>query len=110
MIHLPDHPWVALALGTLATYRLALMISSESGPGRIFRKLRRLPEKGSATKEGLSCPFCVSIWSGALVAGFYWWQKVISGIDWTLWWLAMSAGAVCIYMTFTKGFSDKKSQ
>lgn len=107
MIHLTEHPWLALALGTLATYRLALMISSESGPGRIFRKLRRLPEKGSATKEGLSCPLCLAIHFGALVAGFYWWREIIEPWDIPVWWLAMSAGAVCLHMQFTTDLHSK---
>lgn len=61
-----------LLLGGLATFRLALLISSESGPAFIFRKLRRLPPPKSSAKEGLSCIWCLSIWFAAMITAYQW--------------------------------------
>jgi len=108
MIHLSDHPWLALALGTLATYRLSLLVSKEDGPAFIFRKIRKLPDKGTATKKGLSCSLCVSVYASALVSTFYWWRELIAGIDWPLYWLSMSAASICLHMQFTTEIGTKE--
>lgn len=95
--------WLYFTLGSLAVFRLSLLVSKESGPAFIFRKLRRLPEKGSATKEGLGCQWCTSIYSSALVATFFYWQEKVSGREWVLFWLAFSAAAIAVNQTFTRG-------
>src|SRR5687768_6552766 len=56
-------------LGSLCTYRISLLFSKESGPARIFAKLRKAPPKKSATKEWLSCIFCFSMTASLLVCG-----------------------------------------
>ena len=80
-----------LVLGGLAAYRLALLFSKEDGPAYIFRKIRKLPPKKSAANEGLSCEWCMSIWTGALVALYFWFLGIVPGNEWPLHWLAMSA-------------------
>lgn len=82
----------------LATYRLSLMVSKESGPMRIFRKLRHLPEPRSSAREGLSCPLCTSVWFSALVTGYLAWLGSFPGAEWPLWWLAFSGGAVLLHL------------
>jgi hypothetical protein len=85
-----------LVLGGLVTYRLSLLISKEDGPAYIFRRVRKLPPPSTSAREGLSCEWCVSIWAGALVATYYWWIELIPGVEWPLYWLAMSAlGIIC---------------
>lgn len=105
MIIIGIEHWFYLVLGILATHRVSLMISSESGPARIFRKIRKLPPPKSATKEGLSCQLCVSIWIAALVALFYWRVGLFDWKFWFLWWLGMSSGAILCHMKFTKSVS-----
>ena len=84
-----------LVLGGLVTYRIALLISKEDGPAYIFRRLRKMP-RSTSIQEGLSCEWCVSIWAGALVATYYWWIGIIPGVEWPLYWLAVSAlGIIC---------------
>lgn len=104
---LAPSPWLAFALGSLATFRLALLVSKETGPAFIFRKLRRLPAAGTATKEGLSCQWCVSMYSSALVTCYYYWQGLINGSETPLYWLSFSTVAVCLNQTFTKGLATK---
>jgi hypothetical protein len=97
-----DYFWLTVA--GLATYRLALLFSRESGPARVFRKLRNLPPPKSSAREGLECPFCVGLHVSALVTTFLWWQEKFPGIHWPLYWLAISAIAVILHMAFTKDF------
>lgn len=96
--------WYWLILAGLATFRLALLFSKESGPARIFRKLRNLPPPKSATKEGLSCPLCVGMHVAALATTFLWWQGKIAGIDWAIHWVAISGLAVILHLAFAKDF------
>lgn len=94
--------WFALTLGALVTFRLALLISKESGPMFIFRRLRRLPPAKSSTKEGLSCQWCMSVWLAAPVTAYEcalaWFPPSHS----PLYWLAMSALAVIANQQWTK--------
>ena len=93
---------IYLLLGGLAAFRLSLLISKEDGPAYLFRKLRRLPPEGSATKEGLSCEWCMSIWAGALVSAYLWIIQAIPGNEWPLYWLATSAIAVICNQQWTR--------
>jgi hypothetical protein len=91
-----------LLLGGLAAYRLSLLISKEDGPAYIFRKLRRLPAQNSSAKKGLSCEWCMSIWTGALVALYLWAIGIFRGVEWPLYWLALSAIALICNQQWTK--------
>lgn len=90
-------------IGVMVAYRLSLMFSKESGPAFIFRKLRRLPPAKSATKEGLSCLWCLSVYSAALVTLFLWYRGDVRPLDTPMIWLATSAGAIAMNQIFTKG-------
>lgn len=96
--------WLVLVLGGFATFRLALMVSSESGPMRIFRKLRNLPPPKSSAREGLSCPFCLGLHFSAIITTFLWWQGRFPGADWPIYWLAISGIAVILHLAFAKDF------
>jgi hypothetical protein len=91
-----------LILGGLAAYRLALLFSKEDGPAYIFRRIRHLPSPKSSAKNGLSCEWCMSVWTGALVALYYWFLHIIPGAEWPLYWLAMSAIAVICNQQWTR--------
>lgn len=93
-----------LVIGALATYRLALLVSKESGPAWVFAKLRKLPPPKSSAREGLSCQWCVSVYVAALVCLVYYWigLRMHAG-SWILHWLALSSGAITINQMFTKG-------
>lgn len=91
-----------LVAGGLAAYRLSLLISKEDGPAYIFRKIRKLPLKSKSAKEGLSCEWCMSIWSGALVAFYLWLIGQIPGVEWPLYWLAVSSISIICNQQWTK--------
>ncbi len=62
-----------LLLYALATFRLAYMITKESGPMFVFLKLRKAvkKDKGSSAAEGISCPYCVSVWCASMFFAFH---------------------------------------
>src|SRR2546423_14578334 len=91
-----------LLVGGLAAYRLSLMISKEDGRAYIFRRIRKLPPDDSSAKEGLSCEWCMSIWTGALIALYLWLIKLIPGNEWPLFWLGTSAIAIICNQQWTR--------
>lgn len=95
--------WYWLAIAGLATFRLALLVSKEDGPAFIFRKLRRLPPPKSATKEGLSCHFCVSVYASALVVFMLAFRESHVWLSYVLHWLAISSLAIFANQQWTKG-------
>lgn len=90
--------WFYFLLGALVTYRLARLVSLESGPGFIFQKLRGVPsqKKHPSVKEGLSCLCCTSVYMGALLTGYYLWCGWVCWPEAPLYWLAFSAVAVLL--------------
>lgn len=88
--------WLIFVASVIAVFRISTTFSLESGPGRIFKKLRNVPDAKSSAKEGLSCPLCLGVWFSAIVTAFLWWKETIE-LSWTpLWWLAISGGAVLL--------------
>jgi hypothetical protein len=91
-------------VAALATYRISLLFSKESGPARIFAKLRKAPPKKSATAEWLSCLFCFSMTASAVVCLGLWLADThLHYAEWFLTWCALSAVAIVINQRFTKG-------
>lgn len=91
-------------VAALATFRLSLLVTKEDGPAFVFRKLRRVPPKRSATATWLSCIFCFSMTASALVCGALW----LAGTrqHWAQWfvtWCALSAVAIILNQRFTRG-------
>lgn len=89
-----------LILLGLATFRLSLLFSKESGPYHIFRNLRKLPPPKSSAREGLSCQWCMSIWSSAVVLSIHRYSQVAG--HWIILWLAVSALAIIVNQQWSK--------
>jgi fatty acid desaturase len=89
-----------LALASLAAFRIALMVSSEEGPARLFWRIRHIPKPHSNAREGLSCEWCLAVYAGAVLATYLFWLGVFPGREWPLWWLAISAGALVLNQQF----------
>lgn len=100
------NPWLDFLLHALATYRLALMISKESGPGWAFKLLRRTVKrkapKASHMDEGIECLWCMSMQIGIAVAVAR--AFLVDGLVYTtcVYALAISAVAVILNQAFTK--------
>jgi hypothetical protein len=80
-------PVLSLALDCLATYRLTRLLTEDEllAPVREYVWRNHSPEE---TKLGyfVTCPWCVSIWAGALVVGAravapQQWDKVAQGLS-----------------------------
>lgn len=94
--------WFIFVLSVFACYRLSILISKESGPGKVSKKLRELPKPKSSWREGLSCPLCLSVWFSALITGYLWYIGMVEPKIVPLYWLAVSAGAVVLNQKYTK--------
>lgn len=62
--------WLAIGM---AAYRISRMISSEIGPGSIFVRLRTragVYRSGPVSEMAylVSCPYCLSVWTGIAIA------------------------------------------
>lgn len=82
---------LTLILLTLATYRLATDLAWESGPARLYERLRgavmqRFGPDSSVT-EGISCPICASFWLAPIVYGLWLYVPIV------VWILAAAGGA-----------------
>ena len=56
--------WFIFWLSSLACYRITILFARDIGPFGIFKRLR----SGYYSGTFFSCPYCVSVWSGALTA------------------------------------------
>ena len=75
-------------VGTLATWRLASLLTREEGPYSLFSRLRGAPvERG--LRRALHCFYCASVWVAVPITGFVapWGARSI------VIWLALSGGA-----------------
>ena len=92
-------PAVLLIVYALAVARLTKLINSDritKAPRE--RLIRRLPE-GSLLAYLIVCPWCVSIWIGALAAPVTWWWGGLE-TDLAPWWIGVPALALA-YSGFT---------
>lgn len=96
--------WMQFIIAALACYRISLLFTRESGPAKIFQRLRRAPKKNSAIADWLSCIFCFSMTGSAFVCLALW----LSGVrahyaEWFLLWCGLSAATIMANQRFTKG-------
>lgn len=76
-------------VGALATWRATHLAHAESGPGRVFERLRESAGDG-ILGQALQCFYCLSLWMAAPVA-------LLLSRDWgerLLLWLGLSAAAI----------------
>jgi hypothetical protein len=94
--------WLLFVLGALATFRLAHLVSKERGPFAIFERIRKvLPGERGSAKEWLSCIFCFSLTSSAIVCGIFWTTGLnLKCQEWILYWLGFSAITLIINQVF----------
>ena len=80
-----------LLLGVFSVWRISHLLSEESGPERVFTRLRRLFGSGF-WGELFGCFYCVSVWVAAPVAILlvHGWKER------ALLWPALSGGAILL--------------
>lgn len=90
-------------IGALACYRLTVLIARDAGPWRIFSRLR----ENDRYSKLLKCPYCVSVWCGALVATFQFYCGIETGMILLLIVFSYSAIAICADRIFTSDHQAK---
>lgn len=98
-----DHKIFYFVLGVLAAHRISLLFSKESGPFRLFQKIRKLPPPKSNARDGLQCLWCLSVYSAAIVTGYYYYLDLVNIFTAPIWWLSLSSGAIIVNQQWTKG-------
>jgi hypothetical protein len=89
--------WV---IGVLVVWRLTHLLNSEDGPGEIFLKTRQRAGNGWPGQL-LGCFMCLSLWVALPAA----WLISNSWKQRTLFWPALSAGAILLEHAFSRSDS-----
>lgn len=104
--------WLWLIYG-LATFRLAMLLSKDTGPSHIFLKLRQFLKREAKqhkslrktfVHEGIECTRCSSVWIAAPIAVYAIYRESLS--DWAvatdifLFTMALSGGAILFQRMF----------
>ena len=80
---------------SLATYYLALGITSQDGPFAVFLALRNRFVKDTWLARGLRCLVCMSCWTGLLATLYLLWLREV-GDEWPIVWLGVAGASVAI--------------
>jgi hypothetical protein len=85
-------------IGTLATWRVASLLTREEGPYRLFSRLRGGPDV-RGLRRALHCLYCSSVWVAAPLAGFVapWSARSI------VIWVGLSGGACLLDRATQRG-------
>lgn len=84
-------------IASLATHRIAVLVTEDEGPFSIFTRLRGAldPDQKTWLGRGMNCVFCVGFWAALPVAVFVTVLGYADAWAWPLTWLGL-AGAVVI--------------
>ena len=85
-------------VGTLATWRIASLLTREEGPFALFSRLRG-PYVERGLRHALHCFYCASVWAAAPITGFVAPWSVRSIVIW----LALSGGACLLDRATQRG-------
>jgi hypothetical protein len=89
---------VDFVIATLATWRLASLLTREEGPYAVFARLRGGPEQ-RGWRRGLQCLYCTSVW---VAAPLTWFVAPWSARSFVIW-LALSGGACLLDRATERG-------
>lgn len=90
-----------LIIASLAVFRLAYLVTKESGPMFVFLKLRKEAKKqGGSVAEGAQCPHCMGMWMSILVMNYLLISPRIKLIDNLIIILAAAGFAMIIHQLF----------
>ena len=85
--------WLEFVVGCFGTFRMSLLISKEEGPAETARK---------AGSNGVLLRVVPIVLVGMITALFFAVTDRIRWIDFVLYWLAFSAGAIVLNQAFTE--------
>jgi hypothetical protein len=85
-----------ITLAVLATYRLSLLFSKETGPWGVFEKLRNMPPAGSYLRKGLGCILCESVWWSGIICSLMCALGDFSAWNLPIYWMSVSGMAIIV--------------
>lgn len=102
ILGLPTIP--TLCIAALAVFRLAYLITKESGPMFVFCRIRKeaKKDKSSSLSEGIDCPLCVGMWYAFAITGYLQLPFRYAWIDSIIVILAVAGLAMLLHQVFTK--------
>lgn len=81
--------WLSFVIYSLAVFRLSVLLSDDTGPFKMFQKLRSKLKKEAKTNtvvkksdvaEGIQCKRCSGVWFAILVTAFVYSRERL--VDW----------------------------
>lgn len=95
--------WLDIVMGALATYYIALSVTKQEGPWRVFERLRNLFLENDWKGRGVRCHVCVSLYSAlVVVVGLY----ALGRVDWPdglLLWPSLAGASVMLDKYWMRG-------
>lgn len=88
--------WLDAVLASFATYYLALSVSRQEGPWRVFERLRSVWTNEDWKGRGVRCLVCVSLYTAALMAAGLWGLGRIDGWTAIMVWPGLAGASVVI--------------
>lgn len=92
-----------LIVASLAVFRLAYLITKESGPFFFFWYARKAAkkDKDSSLAEGIDCPYCVGVWVSVAITLYLLLPFRLLWIDYSIVILAVAGLAMLLHQVFT---------
>jgi hypothetical protein len=88
--------WLDFALGSLATYYLALSVARQEGPFRAFERMRNVFTADDWKGRGIRCHVCVSLYAALLIALALWGLGKVDGWNALLVWPGLAGASVML--------------
>lgn len=102
--------WLSFVIYALAVFRLSILFGEDSGPWKLFARLRSRVRKESKEntalrksdlQKGIGCLKCESVWWAAAIAAYAFFRDKLIDVaamagDAALYWMALSGLAIII--------------
>lgn len=88
--------WLSFITAALATYYIALSVSRQEGPWRIFERLRNVWTGDDWKGRGIRCLVCVSLYSALVVVVGLVLLGHVAAWDGPIVWLGLAGASVVI--------------
>lgn len=87
---------MTFVLCVFAVWRLCLLVTTDSGPWHILRRIRGKFSPTTWFGEGIRCEMCTSFWFGLMFALIFWYMGQLNALETVTWWLALSGAAIFV--------------
>lgn len=88
--------WLDFTIAALATYYVALSVTKQEGPWRMFERLRNLFVEQDWKGRGIRCHVCVSLYAAGLMSAALWGLGDVDGWRALMIWPGLAGASVLI--------------